>query len=430
LKVATAETPPPQPPTPAWELLTANRNYRLLWLGQIVSDIGDHFNNIAVFSLAIAQPRGGLLVSGVLIARAIPMLVAGPLAGVTLDRYDRRKVMIVSDVVRALMALLFFFAVEDPSHMLLFGLSAAMMFASPFFTAGRNAILPVVAPGPQLKTAVALTQITSWSTVGIGAFLGGTSVAQFGYPVAFTINAVSFLLSAFCLSRFRTEAGAFRPPTERKGHWVNPHHEFMAGLRYMRSEPIILGIAFIGVGWATGGGAAQILFSVFGEKVFERGAAGIGTIWGFAGLGLVLGGIFANRLNRSLSFGWYKRTITIAYLLHGCFYVAFALVPNYQLALFFITCSRAGGSVSSVLNHSRIQEYVADEFRGRVFAAMETMTWTTMLISMFLCGLATEVMNPRYIAAIAGVLSALTGVGWAIANWMGWLRKPAKVNLG
>ena len=76
------------------ELLRRNHNYRLLWGGQIVSEIGDHFNNIAVFSLAIRQEHGGLLVGGVLIARAVPMLVAGPLAGVILDRLDRRKVMI------------------------------------------------------------------------------------------------------------------------------------------------------------------------------------------------------------------------------------------------------------------------------------------------------------------------------------------------
>ncbi|MDX2270038.1 MAG: MFS transporter [Bryobacter sp.] len=423
---AAFDTPPPAAPTPTLEVLRSNYNYRLLWLGQIISDIGDHFNNIAVFSLAIGREHGGLLVSGVLLARALPMLIAGPLAGVVLDRYDRRKVMIASDLVRALVALLFFFSVEDKTHTLLFLLSALLMFASPFFTAGRNAILPVVAPGPQLKPAIALTQITSWATVGLGAFFGGTAVASFGYPVAFCLNSLSFLLSAFCLWRFRVNNGEFRPPTEREGHWVNPHAEFMAGLRYMRSEPILLGIAFVGVGWATGGGAAQILFSVFGEKVFQRGAAGIGTIWGCAGLGLVVGGVFANRLNRSLSFGWYKRTITIAYLLHGLFYVAFALVPNFQAALFLIACSRAAGSVSSVLNHSRIQEYVADQFRGRVFAAMETMTWTTMLFSMFLCGLATEFMSPRHIAAIAGLFSALTGVCWAVANWMGWLRKPLR----
>ena len=79
-------------------LLQTNRNYRYTWMGQVVSEIGDYFNNVAVFSLAVATTKSGLVVSGVLLARAIPAALAGPLAGVTLDRLDRKRIMIASDV--------------------------------------------------------------------------------------------------------------------------------------------------------------------------------------------------------------------------------------------------------------------------------------------------------------------------------------------
>ncbi|MFN9297008.1 MAG: MFS transporter, partial [Acidobacteriota bacterium] len=131
-------------------LLRRNHNYRLLWSGQLVSEVGDHFNNIAVFSMAIRQDHGGLLVGGVLIARALPMLIAGPMAGVVLDRMDRRRVMIASDLIRGCIALLFILSIGQSDNTLLFLLSALLMFASPFFTSGRNSILPVVAPGEQL----------------------------------------------------------------------------------------------------------------------------------------------------------------------------------------------------------------------------------------------------------------------------------------
>jgi predicted MFS family arabinose efflux permease len=334
--------------------------------------------------------------------------------------------MLASDLIRAAVAFCFVFTPRDPSNTLLFVLSALLMFASPFFTSGRNAILSVVAPGEQLRTANSLTQITAWTTIGLGAFFGGTAVAGFGYEWAFVLNGLSFLLSALCLWLFHTEPGAFQPPAGRVQRAFRPHAEFVDGLRYLRSEPLLLGIALIGVGWATGGGAAQILFSVFGEKVFQRGATGIGTIWGCAGFGLVLGGIIANRLNRQLSFAGYKRTVTVAYLFHGLLYVAFALSSHFLLALLFIGLSRAAGSISSVVNYSKIQEYVADEYRGRVFASMETMTWMTMMVSMFLCGLATEFMNPRHIGAIAGILSSFTGIAWAFADSLGYLRKPFK----
>src|SRR5947208_11128737 len=126
------------------QLLRRNRNYRYTLTGQVVSEIGDHFNNIAVFSLALATTKSGLVVSGVMLARAIPAVLAGPIAGVLLDRLDRKKVMIASDLIRCVVALGFIYTVDgDPktSLWLLYFLSAVLMFASPFFTSGRSAIL-------------------------------------------------------------------------------------------------------------------------------------------------------------------------------------------------------------------------------------------------------------------------------------------------
>lgn len=406
------------------QLLRRNHNYRLLWGGQVISEVGDHFNNIAVFSMAIRQEHGGLLVGGVLMARAIPMLVAGPLAGVVLDRLDRRKVMIASDLVRALVALGFIASIGQSGNTLLFVLSALLMFASPFFSSGRNSILPVVANQDELQSANALTQSTAWATTGIGAFLGGTAVASLGYEWAFVLNALSFLGSAVCLMFFRSGPKEFEPPAGNRQTRFQPHREFVDGLRYLKSEPLLLSIALIGVGWATGGGAAQILFSVFGEKVFHRGAAGIGIIWGCAGLGLVAGGVAANWLNKRLSFEGYKRTVSIVYLVHGAFYVAFALERNFALALVFIGLSRAAGAMSSVVNYSKVLRYAEDQYRGRVFATMETMTWTTMMVSLFVAGIATETVDPRTIAVVAGVLSGSTGIVWAWANWAGKLKLP------
>src|SRR5438477_2496638 len=93
-------------------VLKTNRNYRFTWMGQVVSEIGDHFNNIAVFSLVLASTRSGLVVSGVMISRAVPAVLAGPIAGVLLDRLDRKRIMILSDLVRAVVALCFIFTVD------------------------------------------------------------------------------------------------------------------------------------------------------------------------------------------------------------------------------------------------------------------------------------------------------------------------------
>jgi hypothetical protein len=276
-----------------------------------------------------------------------------------------------------------------------------------------------------------VTQITQWSTLIIGTLLAGFSAAGLGFHWAFIINALSFLFSAWAISRLRPSGKSFR--AERKAltetQVVRPWHEYREGLRYMRSSPLVLGISLVGVGWATGGGAAQILFTLFGEQVFRRGPAGIGTIWGFAGIGLVVGGMVGHQVGKRVGFDGYKRAITFAYFVHGGAYVLFSQMEEYWAALLFIALSRGGVAVSSVLNYSQLLRHVADEYRGRVFSTTESMVWPTMMVSMALAGVASQHYSPRDIGLVAGILSASTGVFWAGANWRGWLPEPTETGV-
>jgi MFS family permease len=412
---------------PFLTLLRRNHNYRNTWIGQVVSEIGDHFNNVAVFGLVLAQTHSGMVVTGVMLARAIPAILAGPLAGVLLDRFDRQRMMIASDLVRAVVALGFILTVDRTETWLVYLLSGLLMLASPFFTSGRAAILPSIATKEELHTANSLTQTTQWTTLSVGAFLGGAAVTQFGFRLAFVANSLSFLISALCISRLFLPGRGFRPPraSVTESEVVRPWHEYVEGLRYMRSRPLILGIGLIAVGWATGGGAAQILFSIFGEMVFHRGPAGIGTIWGCAGLGLVIGGATAYKIGPRLSFQNYKRAVVVCYLLHGSAYILFSQMRSFAWALVFIAISRAAVGVSSVLNMGQLLRHVADQYRGRVFSTIESMTWSVMMVSMTLAGIASQSWDPRTIGAIAGALSSTTAIFWGWAHVTGRLPEPA-----
>ncbi len=409
-----------------FDLLKNNRNYRFTWSGQVVSEIGDHFNNIAVFGLALDITHSGMVVTGVMLSRAIPAVLAGPLAGVVLDRMDRKRIMIASDLVRAVTALGFILALRTHQASLLYIFSALLMFASPFFTSGRASILPSIASEDELHTANSVTQTTQWMTLTLGAFLGGLS-ALVGYEWAFLFNALSFVFSAACISQLRVSGAGFRAerPQLNESQVVRPWHEYTEGLRYMRATPLIFGISLIAVGWATGGGAAQILFSLFGELVFHRGTVGIGMIWGCAGVGLVVGGVFAHWLGRRVSFEGYKKTVFLCYLIHGGAYVVFSQMRSFYWALFFIGLSRASVAVSSVMNFAQLLKHVSNQFRGRVFSTIETMNWATMMLSMMGAGIASQRFSPRAIGAVAGLLSSSTAIFWGWANWTGRLPQPA-----
>jgi MFS family permease len=397
--------------TSLWALLRHNHNYRNTWLAQVVSETGDYFNNIAVFALVMEKSGSGLVVSGVMLSRAIPAMLAGPVAGVVLDRLDRKQIMIASDLIRAAVALAFLLTIHEPRPWLLYTLSALLMFASPFFTSGRAAILPTIATADELHTANSLTQTTQWATLTAGTLLAGFSAAALGYHWAFIINSLSFVFSAGAIWRIHVPEG-FRVRREGTAA-LRPWHEYREGLAYMRSVPLMAGIALISVGWALGGGAAQILFALFGEQVFHRGAAGIGSIWGFAGIGLLAGGFLGHWVGTRADFAGYKRAVTISYVVHGVTYMLFSQAGSYTAALIWMMFSRVGMAVTSVLNNAQLLRHTPDQFRGRVFATMESLRWSVMIASMAAAGIATQFTGPRTIALAAGAFGVVTAIAWA-----------------
>jgi Major Facilitator Superfamily len=307
----------------------------------------------------------------------------------------------------------------------LYLLSGLLMFVSPFFTAGRAAILPAIADAQELHTANSLTQTTQWATLTAGTMLAGWSAHWLGYKWAFIINSLSFLFSAAAIWML---AGRFRVEREVAAStgMLRPWHEYRQGLAYIRSTPLILGIGLLSVGWAAGGGAAQILFTLFGEQVFGRGAAGIGEIWGMAGVGLLIGGALAHWIGRRIGFTGYKHAVTLSYLSHGATYVAFSLAQKYWMALILICGSRVGMAVCSVLNYSQLLKHTPDEFRGRVFSTMESLRWATMIGSMAVAGVCSVRYSARAIGVVAGVLGCVTALCWAWAERAGWLPEPPR----
>jgi MFS family permease len=390
--------------------------------------VGDHFNTIAVLSLALRISGSGATVGGVMIARTLPAILAAPIAGVLLDRMDRKRLMILSDVVRAVVAALFLVSLSYPAEWLLFLLSALLMFASPFFTSGRSAILPALTTREELHTANALTQTTAWLTLSFGAMLGGLSTMQFGFRWAFLANTLSFVFSTFCIMKLRSPDGHFRPARrEVEEHEVHRAHfweEITDAAAYVRRTPLILAILLTGVGWATGGGAAQILFTLFGEVVYSGGPAAVGLIWGFAGIGLVIGGLFGHQLLRRLTYNQYLHAVWINFLIHGLSYTAFAL-GNLANAVFFITLSRIAMGANNVQNRTMLLHHVPDQYRGRIFSAAEALTNATMMLSMTAASLAVMRYSPRTVAFVAGLLSASTALFWAWAVFTKRLPEPA-----
>ncbi|MDQ3908419.1 MAG: MFS transporter, partial [Acidobacteriota bacterium] len=191
-------------------LLARNPDFRRLWTGQVVSEIGDWLNNIAVLALALelAGPdRQGRAIALYAVARHLPLFLFGPVAGVVVDRADRRRVMIAADLARAALALGFLLAQKFSTLPLIYAVGATLFSVSAFFNAAKRATLPnLVARTDDLLAANSLSASTTAATIAVGSALGGIVATFLGRPTVFVANAATFLVSAEMVRRIRSIA--------------------------------------------------------------------------------------------------------------------------------------------------------------------------------------------------------------------------------
>src|SRR5918911_2567388 len=182
------------------QLLRGNRSFRRLWAGQVVSELGNWFNFIAGLGLVRAVSAAAPEATAVMmVARLAPFALFAPLAGAFVDRWSRRKVMIATDAARAVVALGFLLVRKPEDVWIAYACTVASTLLAAFFEAAKNAALPNIAGDRGLLAGNALMFSSRFLLMSVGAALGGAASARFGYEVAFVINAVSFLASAYSI---------------------------------------------------------------------------------------------------------------------------------------------------------------------------------------------------------------------------------------
>src|ERR671912_85819 len=170
------------------DLLRRNRSFRQLWLGQVVSQMGDWFNTIALYTIILKLTGSGRDVGLLLVARFIPSFLFGPIAGVIADRFSRQRIMIVSDLLRAVVVLGFLFVRRADQLWILYVLTVLQLGLSTFFEPAKTAAIPPVVEDRELVAANAISSVT-WSVMlTIGAALGGIVTGWFGTDVAFILD--------------------------------------------------------------------------------------------------------------------------------------------------------------------------------------------------------------------------------------------------
>jgi MFS family permease len=394
-------------------LLRGNRNFRRLWLAQIVSEVGDWFYTLSIYTLLLQLTGHAGSVALALVLQVLPQTFAGPMAGVVNDRLKRKHVMIAADIIRFVVVLAMLFVRSRSTVWLVYPLLLAETTMAAFFEPARSAVIPNIAAEGEVLVANTLSSATWSVNLLIGASVGGVVAAFFGRDTVFILNALSFLASAFLIGGMN-----FAEPHAESAAPLRPRDlvdfsPVVEGIRYIRSHPTLLPAIFakagefmIGPSWVifTVMGARE--FAVHGSGIDAAGGAmlGMSILLGGRGLGALVGPLVAarwagesdHRLRLGILFGY----LTIAF---G--YGVLGASRTVWMAALCAMLAHMGGSTVWVFSTTLLQIHTEDRFRGRVFAADLGLGSLTFAVTAYLAGWFLDTgISARTVATGTGLL--------------------------
>jgi hypothetical protein len=414
-------------------LLRGNRNFRRLWMAQIVSEIGDWFYTLSIYTLLLQLT--GHAGSVALALQVLPQTCVGPTAGMVNDRLKRKHVMIAADMIRFAVVLAMLFVRSRSTVWLVYPLLLAETTMAAFFEPARSSVIPNIAAESEVLVANTLSSATWSVNLLIGASVGGVVAAFFGRDTVFILNALSFLTSAFLIGgmRFAEPHAEFALPL-RPRDFVD-FSPVLEGIRYIRSHPTLLPAVFakagelmIGPSWVifTVMGARE--FAVHGRGIDAAGGAmlGMSILLGGRGLGALVGPLVAarwagqsdHRLRLGILFGY----VTIA-----CGYGVLGASRSVWMAAACAMLAHAGGSTVWVFSTTLLQFHTEDRFRGRVFAADLGLGSLTFAVTAYLAGVFLDAgISARTVATSTGLLMLLPA---AILAWALYAGRSGKIGV-
>ncbi len=404
-------------------VLRKHQAFRNIWLSALVSQAGDWFTLIALYSLLAEYVGTGESVGLMLAARFLPPALVGPVAGVVADRFPRKTVMICCDLLRAATVLGFLLVQSKEDVWLVYLLTFLQMTFSAFFEPAEQAAIGATVPREDVVTANTIHAATWAAMMSLGAIAGGLVTTLFSRDAAFITDGCSYLLSALFI--LRAQIPKLAKVEVRTGSVA----EFLEGLKLVASDAGVRRAVFVKTGWSIAGGGAILVYAIFGERVFPIAGsttAGIGVLLGMRGLGALLGPIVARRYGGD-GLTFLERAITASYVVTIVFYVAFAAAPNLPIAALMLAVAHTGISTQWTFSSALINLQVPDRLRGRVFS-IDFMAYTlTMATSSVVTGWLIDHSgaSERQVMAGLGVVLVIPLLSWL---WMGRARQVPVLN--
>jgi MFS family permease len=387
------------------ELLVRYRDFRLLFLASVVSLAGDWFSFVAVADLVTELTGRPGAAAFVYAATVLPVFLASPLAGAVADRFDRKRIMVIADLLRVPIALLLIAAAAMGSVVLAIAAIVALGIGASFYDPVASAATPNLVDERDLASAQSLMGAVWGSMLLVGAGIGGIVAELLGRHTAFAIDAASFLISAWLVAGIRT-------PMQQATAEQRAEGKLGDAIRYIRRDRVVsrLVLAKGGVSWSNG---IVGLLPAFAHGKFAGTSIATGLLFAARGLGALIGPILARGMAGATP---KPRAIVlvcgIGTLSYGAVYAVFPVAPAFAVALVLVVLAHLGGGAQWSLSTYGLQVATPDAMRGRVMAIDYGLATLAIGASSVIAGLLADALGEAaatwWLAGVAGIY----GVAW------------------
>jgi len=385
--------------------LYANRNFILLWAGQFVSQVGDRLAAVAFPWLVYRSTGSALSTGAILMIYTVPYLLFGAVAGVVIDRFNKRWLMIGADAARAGL-LLCVPLVAGRWLPAVFALAFLTASVGVFFDPCKLALLPDIVASNRLLRANSLLATAETITEVVGYAAAGLLLASINLDTAFRIDAVSFVVSAYALLFM-----AYRPTVRAAAHAAarTVGHEIREGLGFLRHHIGLRANTLFVLVAALGGGASYPLTFLLAVRVLRGGARSFGIMEAAIALGYLVGavamGALGNRVRKGLA-------ITIGLAVMGAALALVSTVNSLAVAVVPFALLGVANAAFLISVDTYFQQSVPEHLRGRVWGVRFTLTQGTYALSVLAgAALAGTSIGVRPLFVVAGAIVALAGIG-------------------
>ena len=377
------------------------RDFTLLWFAQLVSTVGDALADLAAGIFVFNVTHSALLVGVTLMATAVPSLVVGLLAGVFVDRYNRRTVMLASSLIQGAIV------VAIP---LLIGITPYLLFVAillnagvkQFFDPAYESLIPEIATDEELAAANAMLSIASFGSTAIG-FAGAGLLAAIDINWAFWIDTLTFLFAAGCILALRVNT---KVETAQPTSVSVVIENLQVGIRAIAGSTELRSLFLIGAPVSLAFGLWNVLLLPMAIRVLGANDAQYGLQEGLTSVGFVVGSLFMARYSDRLHTGLW---IFVGCAGMGIAGIMYGLSPTIWVGIFWVIISGFFNSPTSVARQTLLQRSTPRELRGRVFSTMFVMRNIVFLVGMAGAGLA-DIFNVRDLIVLASVVVLAVGV--------------------